>query len=151
MHENWWKYMDQPEEASPSDGLLGERWIDCPDSQGWWWHFYEGAAVPYPYGIILSKTGPDRYFIQYPDTIGAGWPANAAWADARSRLSQHRASFDVQAWMEHPRPYRVPAPPEPKAAGYEPLHDDASPVGCKAGNAVAPGLIMEKGETTDGD
>jgi hypothetical protein len=41
----------------------------------------------------------------------------------------------------------IAAPPEPKAAGYEPLHDDASPVGCKAGNAVAPGLVMGKGET----
>lgn len=62
----------QSKEESPE-----QAWIDCPDAQGWWWHFYDGAAVPFPYGVLWSGTA-SRFFVQYPDSrwcdeVGGKW------------------------------------------------------------------------------
>lgn len=54
-------------------------WSLAPDEQAWWWHWNgEDYAIPHIYSVLVSKTGPDRYFIQYPDSrwcdeIGGFW------------------------------------------------------------------------------
>lgn len=82
LFEGMARVYDKSEADAYMDALeaqLSRQWIDCPDSQGWWWHFYDGAAVPFSYGVLASHTGPQvRYFIQYPDIrwcdeVGGKW------------------------------------------------------------------------------
>jgi hypothetical protein len=61
---------------APIEGT--QKWIDLPDSQGYWWHWDGNPDVrPFIYGILFSGTN-GKYFIEYPDsrfceTVGGKW------------------------------------------------------------------------------
>jgi hypothetical protein len=54
-------------------------WLKVPNEQEWWWHWDgEDYSIPFIYSVMVSKTGPDRYFVSFPDSrwcddIGGWW------------------------------------------------------------------------------
>jgi hypothetical protein len=74
----------EPAQGEPQ-GLVAreapeDAWIDCPDSQGWWWH-WDGdyAHAPFIYSILTSLSRKiNREFIACPDSrwcndVGGKW------------------------------------------------------------------------------
>lgn len=56
------------------------EWKDAADVQGWWWHWDEDEDnAPFIYHVMCSRSsGPDRFFIAFPDSrwcdeIGGKW------------------------------------------------------------------------------
>src|ERR1700748_1974198 len=66
----------EPKEAAPEAAGL---WVATPDCQGYWWRWDKNPDVrPFIYHVQVSKSGPDRYFIDYPDSrwcdeVGGEW------------------------------------------------------------------------------
>jgi hypothetical protein len=72
--------MDKSGAASgPSVREKEPEWKLLPDVQAWWWHWNgEDLAVPHIYFVMVSHSGPDRYFIAFPDSrwcdaLGGFW------------------------------------------------------------------------------
>ena|SRR5271157_2717429 len=57
----------------------GQDWLLAPNEQAWWWHWDgEDYSIPFIYSVMVSHTGPDRYFIATPDSrwcdeVGGWW------------------------------------------------------------------------------
>lgn len=56
------------------------EWIDCPNEQGWWWHWDgDKEHVPFIYSVLTSLSRKiKREFIAYPDSrwccdVGGKW------------------------------------------------------------------------------
>ncbi len=67
---------DRQKESEASE-MTTEKWIEGPNTQGYWWHSYPDQ-LPVIYHVQVSKTGRDRYFIDHPDSrwcdeIGGLW------------------------------------------------------------------------------
>jgi hypothetical protein len=60
---------------------IQQTWKRLPDEQAWWWHWNgEDLAIPHIYFVMVSKTGPDRYFVAereinspWCDEMGGAW------------------------------------------------------------------------------
>jgi hypothetical protein len=74
---------------------LSAEWKALPDSQGYWWH-WEGNpdVMPFIHGVLVSKTGPDRYFIQYPDSRWCD-EVGGIWMKITPRQVPTQAEFDA--------------------------------------------------------
>jgi hypothetical protein len=66
--------------AAPAGSGEGAKWLKVPNEQAWWWHWNgEVLAIPHIFSVMVSKTGPDRYFVAdgqnapWCDEMGGWW------------------------------------------------------------------------------